>query len=95
MKEVNHSSPVDPVTASDQSNLSQPADENVEHHWQGAVKRRSFLKGISLAGATVTAGALMGKQLSAETTRSSRRLRLVSFATCWRNINLGNRSWAQ
>jgi len=37
MKEVNHSSPVDPVTASDQSNLSQPADENVEHHWQGVV----------------------------------------------------------
>jgi Ferritin-like domain len=74
MKEENLSSPVDPITASDQPNSSQLADENVERHWQGVVKRRSFLKGISLAGATVTAGALIGKQLSAETARSSRRL---------------------
>jgi len=60
-------------------------DENVQRHWQGVVKRRSFLKSIGLAGATVTAGALMGKQLNAETTQSSRRLskgdiQLLQFA---------------
>lgn len=46
----------------------------MQRHWHGVVKRRSFLKGISLTGATLTAGALLGKQLNAESTRSSRRL---------------------
>lgn len=48
--------------------------DDVQRQWQEVVKRRSFLKGISLTGATLAAGALMGKDLSAQTTHSSRRL---------------------
>lgn len=74
MKEENLSSTIGTPTPTSEPNSASAAQDDVQHHWQGVVKRRSFLKGISLAGATVTAGALMGKQLSAETTRSSRRL---------------------
>jgi hypothetical protein len=72
MKEEKFSSSLE--TATNEPNSSPVAQDNLQRHWEGVVKRRSFLKGISLAGATLTAGALMGKQLSAETTRSSRRL---------------------
>jgi hypothetical protein len=74
MKEEKFSSPVETATPSNERNSSSVAQDDVQRHWEGVVKRRSFLKSISLAGATLTAGALMGKQLSAETTRSSRRL---------------------
>lgn len=74
MKEEKFSSPVETVTPANERNSSSVTQDDVQHHWDGVVKRRSFLKSISLAGATLTAGALMGKQLSAETTRSSRRL---------------------
>ena len=74
MKEGNLSSSVEIATPSNEASSSSRAQDTVQRHWQGVVKRRSFLKGISLAGATLTAGALMGKQLSAETTHSSRRL---------------------
>jgi hypothetical protein len=74
MKEENFSSSVGSATASDEPNSSQLAGDNVQRRWQEVVKRRSFLKGISLAGVTLTARALIGKQLRAETTRSSRRL---------------------
>ncbi|MBV9269168.1 MAG: hypothetical protein JO061_23565 [Acidobacteriaceae bacterium] len=46
----------------------------MQQQWQKVVRRRSFLTGISLAGASVTAGALSLKQLSAEPARSSHRL---------------------
>ena len=74
MKKENSFSSVATVTPSDGPHFSSPAEDDVQRHWQGVVKRRSFLKGISLAGATLTAGALVGKQLSAQTTRGSRRL---------------------
>ena len=74
MKEENLSSSFGTVTPSDESSSSSSAQDDVQHHWQGVVKRRSFLKSISLAGATATAGALMGKQLLAEATPSPRRL---------------------
>jgi hypothetical protein len=74
MKENTSSSSVGSETALDEINSSPLADDNVQRHWHGVVKRRAFLKGISVAGATLTAGALMGKQLSAQTTRGSRRL---------------------
>jgi hypothetical protein len=73
-KEENFSSSIGTAMASSEPNSSSPNQDDVQRHWQGVVKRRSFLKGISLAGATLTAGALMGKQLSAQTSRSSRRL---------------------
>ena len=75
MKEVKETfSSVAAATPSSEPNSSLAGEDNVQRHWQGVVKRRSFLKGISLAGATLTAGALMGKRLSAQATASSRRL---------------------
>src|SRR5215831_9401996 len=73
MKEENLSS-VKSATASDEPKSPPLAGDDVQRHWQGVVKRRAFLKGITLAGATLTAGALMGKKLSAQTTRTSRPL---------------------
>jgi hypothetical protein len=67
-------SSVGTATASNEPNSSSATEDTVQRHWQGVVKRRSFLRGISLAGVTLTAGALMRKQLNAQTTPSSRRL---------------------
>jgi hypothetical protein len=74
MKEENFSSAAETIIGSDEPNSPELVDNDVQRHWHGVVKRRSFLKGISLAGATVAAGALMGKQLSAQTSRTSGRL---------------------
>ena len=74
MKEKSLSVSSRSATASDEPTSSSPAGNDVQHHWQGVVRRRSFLKGITIAGATLTAGALMGKELSAQTTRTSRQL---------------------
>jgi hypothetical protein len=74
MKKENVSSRTRTATPSDEPNSSSVAQNDVQRHWHGVVQRRSFLKGISLAGATLTAGALMGSELNAETTASSRRL---------------------
>lgn len=41
---------------------------------RGAIERRSFLKGIGLAGATLSAGALLGKEALAQQTQSRGRL---------------------
>ena len=38
-------------------------EEDVQRHWQGVVKRRSFLKGLGIAGATMSAAVLMGGEL--------------------------------
>lgn len=73
MNEENFSSSVESTTTSNEPNSSLPAEDDVQLHWQGVVKRRSFLKGISIAGATLAAGAMVGK-LSAQTTHSSRQL---------------------
>jgi hypothetical protein len=66
------------------------SDEEVQRHWQSVVKRRSFLKGIGIAGATVAAGALLRADLNAQTTRSTGRLSqgdvaLLQFAA-WAEI---------
>ena len=73
MNEENFSSSVESTTTSNEPNSSLPAEDDVQLHWQGVVRRRSFLKGISIAGATLAAGAMVGK-LSAQTTHSSRQL---------------------
>jgi hypothetical protein len=73
-KQEKVSSSIGTATPFDKPTSSSLAEDNVQRRWQEVVKRRSFLKGISLAGATLTAGALMGRQLHAQTTRSSRRL---------------------
>ena len=72
MKEKNSSSAVVSETNSTTSQSS--TEEAVQRHWQGVVKRRSFLKGLGIAGATLSAGALLGTEGSAQTTRSSGKL---------------------
>jgi hypothetical protein len=49
-------------------------EEGVQRHWQGVVKRRSFLRGLGIAGATLSAGALLGTEGNAQATRSRGKL---------------------
>jgi hypothetical protein len=70
MKQENSPSAV--VSETNSPEISQPStEETVQRHWQGVVKRRSFLKGLGIAGATLSAGALLGTEGNAQTTRSS------------------------
>jgi hypothetical protein len=73
MKKANSPSAVMSETNSPETNLSS-AEEGVQRHWQGVVKRRSFLKGLGIAGATLSASALLGAEGNAQATRSSGRL---------------------
>src|SRR5438270_1501052 len=73
MKEDNSTSAfVSEANSSKASNSSR--EEDVQRHWQGVVKRRSFLKSLGIAGATLSAGTLLATQGNAQTTRSSGRL---------------------
>src|ERR1700680_287509 len=84
MKEKNSPSTV--VSETNPSEANQASTENsVQRHWQGVVKRRSFLKGLGIAGAALSAGALLGTDSNAEDERRSGRLSkgdaaLVKFA---------------
>src|ERR1700680_4367452 len=40
--------------------------ENIQPHWLRAVGRRSFLKGLGMAGATLSSGALLVSKLQAD-----------------------------
>ena len=73
MKEDNSPSTVVSETNSTEANHSS-AEEGVQRHWQGVVKRRSFLKGLGIAGATLSASALLGTEANAQTTRSPGKL---------------------
>jgi hypothetical protein len=70
MKEKNSPSAVVSETNSPEINHSS-SEEAVQRHWQGVVKRRSFLKGLGIAGATLSAGAFLGTEGNAQTTRTS------------------------
>jgi Ferritin-like domain len=73
MKEKNPLSVV--VSETDSPEASQSAtEESVQRHWQGVVKRRSFLKGLGIAGATLSAGAFLGAESNAQTAQSSGKL---------------------
>src|SRR6201987_3629308 len=48
--------------------------EDVQRHWQGVVKRRSFLKGLGMAGATLSAGTLLATESRAQSSSSNDRL---------------------
>src|SRR6202049_123351 len=73
MKEKNSPSTV--VSETNPSEANQASTENsVQRHWQGVVKRRSFLKGLGIAGAALSAGALLGTNSNAEDERRSGRL---------------------
>src|ERR1700745_2257008 len=73
MKKANSPSAVVSETNSSEANLTS-AEEGVQRHWQGVVKRRSFLKGLGIAGATLSASALLGAKGDAPATRSSGKL---------------------
>ena len=67
------SAAVSEESSSEATNSS--TEESVQRHWQGVVKRRSFLKGLGIAGATLSAGALLGNESSAQSSsRSSGKL---------------------
>src|ERR1700747_3221090 len=53
---------------------SPSTEDGVQRHWQGVVKRRSFLKGLGIAGATLSASAILGARGNAETAGSTARL---------------------
>src|ERR1700676_1359555 len=77
MKEKTVISAVTSETTSEMnsSGATSPSKEDgVQQHWQGVVKRRSFLKGLGIAGATLSAGALLGAKSSAQDTEKSGRL---------------------
>jgi hypothetical protein len=69
MKEKNSPSAAVSETNSAEANDSS-IEEGVQRHWQGVVKRRSFLKGLGIAGATLSATALLGTEGNAQATRS-------------------------
>jgi len=69
MKEKNSPSAVVSETYSPEASHSS-IEEGVQHHWQGVVKRRSFLKGLGIASATLSAGALLGAEGNAQASRS-------------------------
>src|SRR3982074_2640429 len=49
------------------------ASEEVDFQWERVVRRRSFLKGLGMAGATPTAGTLLTAEGMAQTEGASRR----------------------
>src|SRR6202051_3675261 len=65
MKEKNSLSAVAAEPDSPEANQSS-TEESVQRHWQGVVKRRSFLKGLGIAGATLSAGTLLGIEANAQ-----------------------------
>src|ERR1700676_1510929 len=67
-----------PSAVVSETNSLEPKDssieEGVQRHWQGVVKRRSFLKGLGIAGATLSATAVLGTEGNAQATQSRGKL---------------------
>jgi hypothetical protein len=73
MKEEKSQSTV--VSETNPSEANQYSTEDtVQRSWQGVVKRRSFLKGLGIAGAALSAGAFLGTEGYGQDKRSSGRL---------------------
>jgi hypothetical protein len=73
MKEETLSSPASSEATSSEANAS-PTGDDLHRHWQGVVKRRSFLKGLGIAGATLSAGTLLATEAMAQTSTSTGKL---------------------
>jgi len=73
MKEENLPSTAVPEVSSPEKAPSS-TDEDVQRHWQGVVKRRSFLKGLGMAGATLSAGTLLATEGRAQSSASNGKL---------------------
>ena len=70
MKETNSPSAVVSEANSPETVLAS-TEEEVQRHWQGVVKRRSFLKGLGIAGAALSAGTLLATEGTAQTSSST------------------------
>src|SRR6202040_2318412 len=66
------SAAVSEADSSEASNAS--TEESVQRHWHGVVKRRSFLKGLGIAGAALSAGTFLASESSAQTSSSTGKL---------------------
>jgi hypothetical protein len=73
MKEENLPSTVAPEVSSPETASASTGDD-VQRHWQGVVKRRSFLKGLGMAGATLSAGTLLATKSKAQSSSSNDKL---------------------
>jgi hypothetical protein len=71
-EEISQSAVVSETNSSDASHSS--TEEGVQRHWQGVVKRRSFLRGLGIASATLSAGALLGTEGHAQAAGSTGKL---------------------
>src|SRR6476469_8014220 len=71
-EEISPSAAVSDINSSDASHSS--TEEDVQRHWHGVVKRRSFLKGLGIASATLSAGVLLGTEGNAQAARSKGKL---------------------
>jgi hypothetical protein len=67
-------SPSAVVSETNSPETTSSTGEDVQRHWQGVVKRRSFLKGLGIAGATLSAGALLATEGQAQDTGSTGKL---------------------
>jgi hypothetical protein len=67
-------SPSAVVSETNSPETTSSTGEDVQRHWQGVVKRRSFLKGLGIAGATLSAGALLATEGKAQDAGSSGKL---------------------
>src|ERR1700730_6703536 len=56
------------------SHATSSTSDEVQRHWQGVVKRRSFLSGIGMTAAALSAGALLPAESKAQSRSSSGRL---------------------
>jgi hypothetical protein len=73
MKEDNSQSTVLSEVDSSETRPSSTG-EDLQRHWQGVVKRRSFLKGLGIASATLSAGALLATEGKAQATGNTNKL---------------------
>ena len=73
MKEEYLPSTVVPEVSSPEAAPSSTSDD-FQGHWQDVVKRRSFLKGLGMAGATLSAGALLATEGRAQSSAGNDRL---------------------
>jgi len=62
------------LTLEESSPETSSTGEDVQRHWHGVVKRRSFLTGLGMTGAALSAGALLPTKGMAQATSSSGRL---------------------
>ena len=66
---------------------AESASEEVHRRWQEVIKRRSFLKGIGMIGAALSAGSLLSTGATAQTGSRNGKLSrgdvaLLQFALC-------------